>query len=345
MVSAYFLAYGISQLPAGWLADRIGPRLVITIGISGVALCGLLVGLSSSYIMMVICLVLLGAMGGGYHPAAAPMVSASVNKRNQGRALGLHQIGGTASFFLTPLIAVGIATALGWRGSFITLSVPIIVFGIVLYVLIGRRGYTKKKVTENPEISTGIRKDSSRLRYLVPFIVLGIMLQVLIFSTVSFITLFAVDYFFVSEEMAAILLALFHSAGLWAGPLGGYLSDRIGKVSVMLTVCAIAAPFIYLLSQVTFGWTVSVVLIVLGTCQYIGMPVTESYIISHAPSRHRSTVLGIYYFGSRGGPGIMTPVIGYFFDQYGFGASFIIVGMVLLVITIGCSAFLLGRRN
>ena len=33
-VSAFSLSYGFGQLPAGWLADRIGARLILTIGIS-----------------------------------------------------------------------------------------------------------------------------------------------------------------------------------------------------------------------------------------------------------------------------------------------------------------------
>ena len=57
VISAFTLAYGIGQLPAGWLADRIGTRIVVTIGICGVAVAGFLVGLSQTYIMMLIFLV------------------------------------------------------------------------------------------------------------------------------------------------------------------------------------------------------------------------------------------------------------------------------------------------
>ncbi len=58
LVSAFMIPYGISQLPGGWIADRIGPRIVIAIGVSGVALFGLLVGLSPTYIIMIVFLVL-----------------------------------------------------------------------------------------------------------------------------------------------------------------------------------------------------------------------------------------------------------------------------------------------
>ena len=85
--------------------------------------------------MMVVFFVLLGLLGGGYHPASAPLISALVEPKNRGRALGLHQIGGAASYFLAPLIAIAIATNLGWRCSFIVLAIPTIVFGIVFYML------------------------------------------------------------------------------------------------------------------------------------------------------------------------------------------------------------------
>ncbi len=346
MVSAFTLAYGVSQLPAGWLADRAGPRKLITVGISGVGLAGLLVGLSPTYVMLIVFLVLLGAMGGGYHPAASPLVSESVAPKRRGRALGIHQVGGTASFFLTPLIAVGVAAALGWRGTFISLAVAVIVFGIVFYVLLGRRGHTKE--TEAAAVDNHIEKppsSSGRLRHLVLFLILGVSLQILLFSTISLLPLFVVDHFGVSEEAAAFLLALYHSAGLLAGPLGGHLSDRIGKVPVMLVVSLIAGPVVYLLGLVSFGWSISIVLFVMGMSQYISMPIAEAYIISHTSERNRSSVLGIYYFASRGGPGIMVPVIGYLFDRFGFNAGFTIAGAALFIITLGCSVFLWRSRD
>ncbi len=347
--TAYNLPYGLSQLPAGWLAGRIGSRTLVTIGVSGVALCGLLVGLSPTYITMVVFLVLMGALGGGYHPAASPLVAESVEPKNRGQALGFHQIGGTASFFLTPLIAVGIAGALGgWRSSFIVLAIPPFVFGIVLYVLLGRRGYTREVEHRISDNHTETPSTGRRLKQLAPFIILGVVLQVLIVTTMSFIPLFVVDHFKASEETGAAMFALFQFAGLWAGPLGGYLSDRLGKVPVMLTASLIAGPFVYLLNLVSLGWSLSVVLLIIGICMYIGMPVSEAYIISHTSKRNRSTILGIYYFASRGGPGLTMPVMGYLIDRLGFGTSFTsftIIGAVIFAVTLGCSVFLWGSRD
>ncbi len=144
VASAFSISYGIAQLPAGWLADRLGSRRLITISICGVALAGLAVGLSQTYIMMIVFLVLMGIVGGGYHPSAAPLISATVEPQNRGRALGVHLIGGGASFFLAPLIAAAIAVVWGWRGSFIGLAVPTAVLGIIFYMLLGRRADTSR---------------------------------------------------------------------------------------------------------------------------------------------------------------------------------------------------------
>ena len=74
VTSAFALSNGTGQLPAGFLADRIGPRILITVGILGVALAGVLVGLSQTYILLLVFLVPMGLLGGGYHPAATPLI-------------------------------------------------------------------------------------------------------------------------------------------------------------------------------------------------------------------------------------------------------------------------------
>lgn len=345
VVSAFTLSYGISQLPAGWLADRIGPRKVITMGISGVALAGLLVGLSPTYVMMMVFLVLLGAMGGGYHPSAVPLLAAAVEPKNRGRVLGFHQIGGTSSFFLAPLIAATVANALGWRGSFIVLSIPLIVFGIIFYVVISRWGDIREAVHEMPNGHAETLPTTGGWRRLAAVLTLSITGDVLIFSTISFIPLFLVDHFSVTEETAAALLSLVFSAGLWAGPLGGYLSDRLGKVPLILVVSLIAGPVIYLLGLAPFGMSIFAVLLISGVVMFIRMPVSEAYIVSQTSERNRSTILGIYYFSSRGGPGLVMPVMGYLFDQYGFSTSFTIVGATMVAVTIVCSIFLWRSRT
>ncbi|MDH4264605.1 MAG: MFS transporter [Deltaproteobacteria bacterium] len=345
VVSAFSLSYGFGQLPAGWLTDRIGPRLMITIGICGVALAGFFVGLSQTFLLMIIFLILMGLLGGGYHPASPPMISALVHPGNRGRALGLHMVGGSASFFLAPLIATAIAASWGWRGSFIGLAVPTTAFGILIYVVLGKQ---KTSQPTEPGSTRGHQEEPhvpGRLRHLVIFIVLSTFTGAMIFATMSFIPLFLVDHGGYSKETAGAFFAFLYAAGLWMSPLGGYLSDRWGRVPVMLTICFISGPVLYLLNWVSSTWGVSLLLLTIGTIIYVRMPVSEAYIIGQTSTRNRSTVLGIYFFGSMEGGGLLTPLMGYLIDHLGFYYSFSLAGASLVAVTFICSILLRGSRN
>jgi len=344
LLFAYNISYGISQLPAGWVADRLGPRIMLAAGVAGVAFAGLLVGLSPNYILLLFCLVLLGLMGGGYHPAASPLVSASVSPERRGIALGIHQIGGTFSFFLAPIIAAGIASALGWRGSFLAIAIPTIAFGITFHMILGRRGYTAVAPKKAADVSTAKPSESGDLRRLVAFIVMAVVCMVLVFSILQFVSLYAVDELGASKELGAMLLSVAYFGGLWGGPLGGYLSDRLGRIPVIIAVGLAAGPAIYLLNYVSLGFSLIAVLLLMGTAMHIGMPAVESYIISHVSPRKRSTVLGIYYMGSRGGPAI-TLLLGYLIDTYQFRMTLSWVALVAFAVALGCTALLWGKRG
>jgi FSR family fosmidomycin resistance protein-like MFS transporter len=345
VISAFILAYGIGQVPAGWLSDRVGPRILIAIGIVGVALAGLLVGLSNTYIMMIAFLVLMGVLAGGYHPAAPPLISTTVEPRSLGRALGFHMIGGSASFFLSPLIAAGIATAWGWRGSFVTLAVPTAVFGITLYVLLGRRLPTREIQPTTAPADVAETSAQGGSRSLACFIFLSTFTHAVAYSIISFIPLYLVDHFGIEKETAAALVALIYSAGLWAGPLGGHFSDRLGRVPVVVVVCLMSGPLIYLLNLAPYRWGIYTLFLIIGMTIYVRMPVSEAYIVGRTSERRRSSVLGIYFFGNMEGGGVLTPVMGYLIDHFGFYAGFTVAGAAVLAVTLVCAAFLWGGRQ
>jgi len=341
LVSAYTLTYGIAQLPGGWLSDHLGPHRLITIGVSGMAFCGLLIGISTSYAMLVCFLVLMGIMGGGYHPSASPLISSAFDEKVRGRVLGIHQVGGTGSFFIAPLVAVAIARVIGWRGSFLSVSVPTLLYGIFFLLLLSRWEFTKYTLENESDKKTNMEDGKGQIGRLLPVIILAVCVQIFIYSAISFIPLYVVDNFGGSKEAAAAVLSLAHSAGIWAGPLAGYLSDRIGKIPIVIFTGIIAGPFIYLLSHGSLGVGISVIALLLGMTQYMSMPVTEAYVISHTPMKSRSTVLGVYYFASRGGPGLLAPVMGYLIDHHSFSTAFLFAGAIMGLIGVICTVIIL----
>jgi predicted MFS family arabinose efflux permease len=345
VVSAFSLAYGVGQLPAGWLADRVGGRFVITLSISGVALAGLFVGLSQTFIMIAASLVLMGLTGGGYHPAAAPLISRSVDRKNVGRALGIHIVGGSASYFLAPLIGVALATAWGWRGTYIGLAVPAFFFGFVFYSALRRIERRDSQNRQTQQEAVGHGGFSSHRRRLVAFIVLSTITGAVIAAIIAFIPLFMVDHFGVSKKTAAAFLAIIFSAGLWAAPVGGSISDRIGSVRMILAISFLLGPVIYLLTLVPYGIGFGALLLAIGIVLMIRMPISEAFIVSHSPQHLRSTILGIYFFCVMESGGLLTPVVGYLIDHVGFATSFTVCGAAVVAVTVVCSVFLRDSRD
>lgn len=343
VVSAFSLTYGFAQLPAGWLADRIGPRLLITLSISGVAFFGIMVGLSHSHLLMILFLILMGVLAGGYHPSAPPLIQAAVKRENLGKAFGFHNIGGSASNAVTPLLAVAAANALGWRNAYIALAVPMVLFGILFYVQLGRltvRAREKGNVEEERKPDAQMAPPPRQMRRLAVFLALSTFTSALIHTANSFIPLLMVDHFEASKETAAGALALLYSSGFWANPLGGYLADRIGSVRVILGVCLIAAPTVYLITAVPYGWALGALFIIMGFVVFARMSASEAYVVRRAPAANRSSILGIYFFASQEGGALLTPVMGYMIDRFGFTMTYGIAGGALLLMTLVCSFWL-----
>ena len=53
---------------------------------------------------MIFALILMGILGGGYHPMASPLLADTINIEKRGQALGVHQIGGTLANVIVPLL-------------------------------------------------------------------------------------------------------------------------------------------------------------------------------------------------------------------------------------------------
>ena len=347
MMSAFRLSYGTAQLPAGWLADRVGRRTLITIGICGVGLAGLLVGISPTYLFLVTTLIIMGILGGGYHPSASPLVSSSVRPEMRGRALGFHLVGGSASFFLAPLIGDGIASIGGWRASYLILTIPTIIFGLFFYILMRRRlpdqglNLSTRRV---PGVTLTTRAPISKLR-LGSFIAFTTIIHATTMGIVAFIPLYMVDTFDISNQTAGSLLSLVYSAGLWASLVGGSLSDRFGHMPVVLGSCLVAGPAVFLLKVLPLNYVlIGMLLVIIGMTNAMRGPVAEAYLISRTSSNRRSTVLGIYYFGNMEASGVMMPLLGYLIERFSFQTSFTIAAVVTLALALLFSLFFWHQR-
>lgn len=346
VTSAFSLSSAAAQLPAGWLADRIGPTILITIGVLGVAVGGMFVGLSHTYIVLLIAMVFMGLMAGGYHPASTPLISLSVPPNQRGRALGLHLIGGNSSFFLAPLIAGGIAAAWGWRGSYIALAIPTAILGVFFFIYLSRRygkahveEMKRKQVEENPP-QPGYK------RRLIAFLTMMVIGGGAGASVNSFLSLYMVNELGASKEVAAMALSIVFSSGVWAGPIGGFISDRFGSTRVIIVTGILSGLMIFALKEVSgVGIGLWAVLWTMGFIQAIRFPVTEVFIMSQSPARHRSTVYGVYYSTMQYTGAIFAPIMGGFIDKFGFPTMFTFSAYAVTAVAIVTSLFIWDARG
>ncbi len=353
--SAFTIAYGISQLPSGWLADRVGARWLLLAGITGVAVAGALVGLAPGFGAVLAALLLMGIVGGGYHPASSSVIARSVPEARRGRAMGIHIIGGSSSYFMAPLIAASLVSLVGWRGSFLLLSLPVAVLGVGLFWLLSRALRTHNQTLNQAGERASSAHDSSEPEkrensprakaQLAIFMVLVGLIGATIGSLIPFIPLYLADVRGVDERIAAGFISVLFATGLFAAPLGGWLSDRLGRVRVMIGVGLLIGPLIYLSTRAPFPFGFGAFLFVLGILMFTKMPTAEAHISSTVVDRHRTTVLGIYFFSGMEGSAILTPILGASIDARGFNRSFTTVGIAFAVVAMLCAVGLLATRS
>ena len=364
VTSAFTISYGVSQLPAGWLADRVGSRYLLLLGITGVAVTGALVGIAPAYAAVILALVLMGVAGGGYHPSASAVIANLVPPHRRGQALGLHIIGGSTSYFLAPLIAAGIVSAVGWRGTFLSLSVPVAILGIAVFVLVTRyvhghqlsglrvpssRDGTSDPSGPGPSETRDNDHAAPRRRpaaHMTVFLVLTGIMGAGVGSVIPYIPLHLVDGRGVDERIAAGVISIIFAAGFFAAPLGGMLSDRLGRVRVMIATGLLTGPAIALIVLAPFPVPLAIALLFVGVLMFVRMPSSEAHIISEVSVRRRSTVLGIYFFASSEAGAVLTPLLGAAIDRWGFTAGIVGMGAMVAVVAVVCGLALiaLARR-
>lgn len=345
VASAFTISYGLAQLPSGWIADRVGAKYLLFFGISGVAVAGALVGFSGTYIGLLVFLALMGVAGGGYHPSASPLVSASVEPSQRGKALGLHIVGGSASHLVSPLAAVSIAGFFGWRGSFITISVPVFLFGIVLFLLLRIFHISVKNhaASKSQDASgTAVKRPFGEI---VVFLVISSAIGAVLGSVIAFIPMFSIDGLGVSQGASALFLSLYFFAGMIAAPLSGGVVDKLGSRTMFVGLAILSGPAIMLLGLSRSWIILAAVMVLQAVVMFSRMVVSETYFVTHVPVKWKSTILGIYYFAGMEGSGILTPILGRVIDGVGFSWAFTAMGLSLSIVCVVSLTILLFRNR
>lgn len=130
---AFALGYALAQIPAGWLADRVGPRYLLTACVMLWSLFTALTGQLSSYVPMLVTRFVFGVAEAGAFPGAARAIYERLSAGERGLAHGVMFAGSRlGAAFAFPLMA-WLLGRWDWRSIFAILALPGLAWGAVWF--------------------------------------------------------------------------------------------------------------------------------------------------------------------------------------------------------------------
>jgi len=146
--SAFSLAYALFQIPGGWLADRFGPRRVLTAIVGYWSVFTMLTAAAWSATSLIAIRFLFGTGEAGAFPAATRAFSRWLPATERGFAQGITHSGARLAGAITPPLVAVMMIAWGWRSVFVIFGATGFVWGAVWYWYYRDRPETHDAVNE-----------------------------------------------------------------------------------------------------------------------------------------------------------------------------------------------------
>jgi OPA family glycerol-3-phosphate transporter-like MFS transporter len=347
LMAFFFLAYTVFQLPSGYLGDRFGPRKVLT--------CGALVSIIGNFIFSqgsTFAVLVIGQLVNGVGQAvgwssALKLVVSWFPRSKRATAIGLFATCVTGGSSVGIRLSGFLGDHLGWRSSFIIAPVMMAGVALVFWILVKDHPREKGLPDFEDEIDLERQIDSdSRSRIslvLTNRLLWSVALVYFCFVYVQFgclvwIPSFLKEGYGMSVDRASTLSFLVLLPGVFASPLGGFLSDHwFGgrrKPLILLGMAVLSASAFFL----SFGMNLTFAIVLLAV---VGLMILMPDILLAAyPSdilsrKLSATGMGfLATFTSIAGI-ITTPASGKIIDLFdSYRAVFMSFGVVALVGTI-----------
>ncbi len=252
--TAYLAAYAVGQSISGFLGDRIGPRLLIGLGMAVSAIACFAFGMSSIGLAFVVAFGVNGLAQSTGWPGTVKAMAEWTPASRRGSVMGwwatCYQVGGIA--------ATGFATwalhRYGWRGAFWLPAIVIAVVGaLVLWRLRpGPEGTTTDGGALDLAAAQEARRDAQRALLRQPLIYLY-GLSYFFIKLIRYSLLFWLPYYMetvltYSKERAGWMSTSFEIGGIAGTILLGYVSDRYQRLSrstwALLSLVGLAASLL-----------------------------------------------------------------------------------------------------
>ncbi len=132
-LAVFGYAYAIFEIPAGWMADRMGPRRVLMRIVVWWSLFTAATGWVWNAASLIVARGLFGAGEAGAFPTMTRALTTWTPKRERERAQALIWLATRVSAAFTPILVVWLISTLTWRRTFEALGVLGVVWAVVFY--------------------------------------------------------------------------------------------------------------------------------------------------------------------------------------------------------------------
>jgi ACS family glucarate transporter-like MFS transporter len=370
LTSAFLLGYAFFQTLGGWLADRLGSRRVLAIGVVWWGIFTSLTaavppGIVSAVLVLATARFLLGAGEAVLFPASNQFVSRWIPSQERGRANGLIFAGVGIGAGATPFLITYIMVHYGWRWSFWMSAVIGLAVGAVWYLVARNTPEEHAKVspaelayiqagrTVRP-ISSGTTKESNQLtdrttdripwrNILSSKNVWAVTLAYFCFGYIAWIFF---TWFFIYlakvrglnlKASASYTTLLFLSMAA-CSPLGGAISDKLtklhgkraGRCGIAVFALVLTAVFLSLGSQVQSAGLASIVLAGGAGALYLSQSSFWA-VTADIASGSSGSVSGFMNMGNQFGGALTASLTPFLASRFGWTTSFLVAAVLSIL--------------
>lgn len=235
VISVFFLAYALAQLPGGLLADRFG---AVRVAVAGLVAWSVFTGLTAvafSLGSLLVIRILFGLAQGVFPSAAMKLLTERSTPEERMTANGWVNSSNAVGVVLAMIIAAALIPVLGWRGMFIAISV----LGLAVTVTFARK-MPAPMYPANPTPRGAGAKMLLRSPTMWLFSMAFFGYDFIVWGANAWAPSYLQEQLDVSASMSALLLL---PAGLTAAAtivITGRYSDRIGGRPLPLIVPGMA---------------------------------------------------------------------------------------------------------
>lgn len=282
VVSAYAFSAGAAGLLTAGFADRFDRRKLLLFFYSGFLVGTLLCGVAPNYPMLLGARTITGLFGGVIGSISMAIVADLFALETRGRVMGVIQTAFAASQVLGIPIGLWLATRWGWHAPFLLIAAVGIAVGVVIAVYLRPVDKHLKEQTGHDPVAHLLRTVTTA-DYLRGFAA-TVFLATGGYMLMPFGSAFAVNNLGLRLDQLPTLYMLTGVFAIFAGPILGRVSDRIGKYRVFLiaTLAGMALVAVYTRLGLTPFWEVAVLNVVLFFC-VSGRMISASALNSGVP--------------------------------------------------------------